>query len=132
MDFANLTDADVLGSLRRAMKMLGIAVLVATPMLWAAAGWRNLVLFLVGAIISATGIYEWQQLMRAVISRMDVDQKPKPIGGVLLWFFLRLGLAIVLLYVSLKLLDGSIFALIAGLALALIALLVEAMRMLRP
>jgi hypothetical protein len=132
MELANLTDADVLGSLRRAMKMLGIAVLVATPVLWAAAGWHNLVLFLVGALISATGIYEWQQLMRAVIARMDEARQQKPIGGVLLWFFLRLGLAIVLLYVSLKYLDGSIFALIAGLALALVALLVEAMRVLRP
>ncbi|MHB1023290.1 MAG: hypothetical protein ACYC46_13730 [Acidobacteriaceae bacterium] len=132
MGFANLTDADVIGSLRRAMKMLAIAVLLATPVLWAAAGWQNLVLFLVGAVISATGIYEWQQLMHAVISRMDVDQNPKPIGGVLIWFFLRLGLAITLLYVSLKLLDGSIFALIAGLALALVALLVEAIRMLQP
>ncbi|HEX4019613.1 MAG TPA: hypothetical protein VHX63_00580 [Acidobacteriaceae bacterium] len=133
MSFIDLTDDDVRRSLRRALWLTGALTLVATPILWVGLGWRSWVLFLVGAAISGTGIYEWLQLMAAMIARMDVGTEgvqPKPLGPVLAWFFLRMGLAVVLLYVSLKSLDGSIYALLGGLALSLIALLVEAIRLL--
>jgi hypothetical protein len=50
---------------------------------------------------------------------------------VLFWFFLRLILAGGLLYVSLKVLNGKVLALVAGLALAILVLLVEAFRLFR-
>ena len=43
-------------------------------------------------------------------------EKARPMGRVLVGFFLRLGLTLVLLYVSLKYLNGSVYALAAGLA----------------
>jgi len=46
-------------------------------------------------------------------------------------FFLRLGGALVALYVSLKYLDGSVYALVAGLALGMIALTIEALMLVR-
>lgn len=132
MAFIDLTDDDVRRSLRRALWLTGALALVATPLIWIGLGWRSWVLFLVGAAISGTGIYEWLQLMAAMIARMDVVEGAvqKPLGPVLVWFFLRMMLAVVLLYVSLRSLDGSIYALLGGLALSLIALMIEAIRLL--
>jgi hypothetical protein len=50
---------------------------------------------------------------------------------VLAGFFLRLGLTVVLLYVSLKTLDGSVYALAAGLALGVFSLAVEGLRLMK-
>jgi hypothetical protein len=50
---------------------------------------------------------------------------------VLIGFFLRLAGAVVLLYVSLKLLHGSVYALAAGLALGVFALAVEGLRLIK-
>ena len=50
---------------------------------------------------------------------------------VLFGFFLRLGLTVVLLYVSLKVLNGSVYALAAGLALGVFALTVEGLRLMK-
>lgn len=132
MSFIDLTDDDVRHSLRRSLWLTGALALVATPLIWIGLGWRSWVLFLVGAAISGTGIYEWLQLMAAMIARMDVVEGAvqKPLGPVLVWFFLRMMLAVVLLYVSLRSLDGSIYALLGGLALSLIALMIEAIRLL--
>ncbi len=135
MSTTELTDDDVHRSLRRALWLTGALALVATPVIWAGLGWRSCALFLVGAAISGTGIYEWLQLMAALVARMEVgegnaDTNTKPLGPVLAWFFLRMGLAIVLLYGSLRGLDGSIYALLGGLALGLTALFIEALRLL--
>jgi hypothetical protein len=65
---------------------------------------------------------------------VGTPEKPvvvKPLAPVLIGFFLRLGVAIVLLYGSLKLLHGSIFALAAGLVLGVFALLVQALRLVK-
>ena len=133
MTFVELTDNDVRKALLRALWLTGALALVATPIIWVALGWRSWVLFLVGAAISSTGIYEWLQLMAALVARMEVGETTaadKPLGPVLLWFFLRMGLAVTLLYGSLRVLDGSIYALLGGLALGLIALFFEAIRLL--
>jgi hypothetical protein len=53
------------------------------------------------------------------------------LGPVLFWFFLRLAVAAAVLYVSLRSLDGKVFALLLGIALALLALFVEAIRLFR-
>ena len=88
-------------------------------------------LFLVGAAIAATGLYESKRLMLAVLSRFNHGRQGKPVAGVLIWFFLRLILAGVVLYVSLRSLEGSVYALCAGLGLAVVALLIESVRLLR-
>jgi hypothetical protein len=62
---------------------------------------------------------------------MDGGEKAKPMGLILFGFFLRLGLTVVLLYVSLKILNGSVYALAAGLALGVFALTVEGLRLMK-
>jgi hypothetical protein len=130
------TDQDLRAVLNRALRIVVIAVLVGTPIIWIAWGWRSMLLFLVGGAIAATGILEWRQLMSAVLVRLDFPgaesaAEPKPFGPVLFWFFLRLGVAAAVLYVSLRSLDGKVFALLLGIALALMALLIEAIRLFR-
>ena len=89
-------------------------------------------MYLVGGAIAATSILEWRRLMTAVLSRFDANSTAhKPLGGVLGWFFLRLALAAALLYVSLRSLDGKVAALLIGLALAVVALFIEALRILK-
>jgi hypothetical protein len=85
----------------------------------------------VGSAISGSGLWEWLRLMTAVMVRMDAGGEAKPLGMVLLGFFLRLGLTVVLLYVSLKFLDGSVYALAAGLGLGVFCLTVEGVRLMK-
>ena len=104
--------------LNRALRTVAIAVLVGIPIIWIAWGWRSMLLFLVGGAIAATGIFEWRQLMSAVLGRLDSPRETgpqaKPLGPVLFWFFLRLAAAAAVLYVSLKSLDGKVSALLLG------------------
>jgi hypothetical protein len=71
------------------------------------------------------------RLMTVVISRMEAGAEARPVGMVLAGFFMRLGIALVALYASLKYLDGSVYALVAGLALGMVALTIEALRLVR-
>jgi hypothetical protein len=130
------SDQDLRLVFNRALRSVAIAIAIGIPLIWIAWGWRSMLMFLVGGAIAATGILEWRQLMGAVITRLDLgggspQGKPKPLGGVLFWFFIRLAAAAGLLYVSLRSLDGKVAALLIGLALALAALLIEALRLLR-
>ena len=134
------TGQDLRAVLNRSMRSTGLAALIGSPIVWMAWGWQSLLLFLVGALISATGILEWRQLMSAILLRLetkgdetggDAKRKVRPMWRVLFWFFLRLILAAGLLYVSLKVLDGKVFALVAGLPLAILVLLIEALRLFR-
>jgi hypothetical protein len=130
------SDQDLRAVLNRALRNVVIAILVGIPIVWIAWGWRSLLLFLVGGGIAATGILEWRQLMGAVLARLDLPRPenaatPKPLGPVLFWFFLRLAVAAGVLYVSLRSLDGKVLALLLGIALALLALLIEAIRLFR-
>lgn len=128
-------DADFQRAIWRALRLCAIVVVVAAPVLGWKLGWQSAVLFLVGAAISASGVYEWLRLMTAIMHRMDAAgasaNPPRPVAPVLVGFFLRLGLALGLLYVSLKFLQGSVYALIAGLALGVLALLFEGIRLLK-
>jgi hypothetical protein len=133
MDFS---DQDLRLVLNRALRNVAIALAIGIPVIWIAWGWRSMLLFLVGGAIAATGILEWRQLMTAVMERLDLAStssrgKPKPLRGVLFWFFIRIAAAAGLLYVSLRSLDGKVAALLIGLALALAALFIEALRLLR-
>jgi|GEM_PF-2213155 len=122
-------EEDIRLTLRRALRLAGAITLVATPILWVWLGWQTWLLFVVGAVVSATGIFEWLQMLSAMMSRMEEGRTPTPMGRVLTMFFLRLALAGLLLYASLNSLHGSIFALLAGLALSLLALSVESIRL---
>ena len=87
--------------------------------------------------ISASGIYEWLRLMTAMMERMDVPAegaepvKVRPLAPVMIGFVLRMGLALVVLYVSLKTVHGSVYALAGGLSLGVFTLSVEAFRLMR-
>jgi hypothetical protein len=62
---------------------------------------------------------------------MDQGGEAKPMGMVLLGFFMRLAATVALLYVSLKVLNGSVYALAAGLALGVFSLSVEGLRLMK-
>jgi hypothetical protein len=115
------SDADFKLTMNRALR----------PLVWWKMGWRSAALLAVGAVISGSGLWEWLRLMSAVMERMDAGGNPKPMGLILGGFFLRLGLTIVALYVSLKTLDGSVYALAAGLALGIFTLSFEALRLVK-
>jgi hypothetical protein len=60
-----------------------------------------------------------------------VGARRPSIGFALVGFFLRLFAVVAVLYVSLKYLNGSVLALAAGLAMGVIALTIEGLRLLR-
>jgi hypothetical protein len=128
---AGLTDADFTRTMIAALKLLAVLTVVATALFWWRAGWQSAALLLVGAAISAASLWEWLRLMTAVMERMDIGGPARPMGMLLVGFFLRLGLTVVILYVSLKYLNGTVFALVAGIALGVISLSFEAIRLMR-
>jgi hypothetical protein len=125
------TDADVRATLVRTLRLLAVLTLIGMALVGWKLGWRSAVLLLVGAAMSGSGLWEWMRLMSAVMARMDAGRKASPMGLVLTGFFLRLGLAIGVLYVSLKYLNGSVIALAVGLGLGIASLTFEAIRMAR-
>jgi hypothetical protein len=136
MEFGDqqFSDKDLRDVLNRALRSVLIALVVGIPIIWLAWDWRSMLLFVVGGVIAATGILEWRQLMAAILVRLDTAGTrgaPRPVGPVLFWFFVRLVAAAGLLYVSLRSLDGKVAALFLGIALAVAALFVEALRLFR-
>jgi hypothetical protein len=125
------TDADVRATLIRTLRLLAVLTAAGMALVWWKMGWRSAVFLVEGAAISGTGLWEWMRLMSAVMARMDAGGKARPMGTVLTGFFLRLGLTIVLLYVTLKHLNGSVIALAVGLGLGIASLTFEAIRMAR-
>jgi hypothetical protein len=127
----SFSDADFKRTIWSALRLLVVITVVAAPLVWWKLGWQSAVLLVVGAAISGSGLFEWLRLMTAVMVRMDGGEKARPMGLVLFGFFLRLGLTVVLLYVSLKVLHGSVYALAAGLALGVFSLTVEGLRLMK-
>jgi hypothetical protein len=127
----SFTDADFRRTMLSALRLLVVVTVVALPLVWWKMGWQSAVLLVVGAAISGSGLWEWLRLMTAVMARMDQGGAAKPMGMVLLGFFVRLAATIALLYVSLKVLNGSVWALAAGLALGVFALSVEGLRLMK-
>jgi hypothetical protein len=125
------TDADVRSTLLRSLRVLAILTIAGMLLVGWKLGWQSAVFLLVGAAISGTGLWEWMRLMSAVMARMEEGGKARPMGLVLTGFFLRLGLTIVVLYVSLKFLHGSVIALAVGLGLGILSLSFEAIKMAR-
>lgn len=131
MELPDFTDDDSKRMILRAIRLLVIVTVVAVPIVWWKLGWQTAALLAVGAAISGSGLWEWLRLMSAVMVRMDGGGKPRAMGMVLTGFFLRLALTLVVLYVSLKFLDGSVYALAAGLAMGVFALSFEGLRLVR-
>jgi hypothetical protein len=133
--FDTYSDDDFKRSIWSALRMIAIAVAIGVPLLWWKLGWQSAVLLAVGAVISGSGLFEWLRLMVALMARMDsggAEPVPvRPLAPVLMGFFLRLALALALLYGSLKLLDGPVYALIGGLALGVAALSIEGLRLIK-
>ena len=125
------TDADSIATMKRALRLLLLMATVATAVVWWKMGWRSAALLAIGAVISGSGLYEWMRLMGALMARMDGGGSARPMGWLLAGFFLRLGLTFVVVYGSLRLLDGSVYALLAGLALGVLALSVEGLRLIK-
>ena len=142
-NLASFSDADFRRTIWSALRLVAIVVIVGVPLLGWKLGWPSAGLFAVGAVISGSGLFEWLRLMSALMARMEVatGENPvpdgesrvivKPLAPVLIGFFFRLGLAIALLYGSLKFLHGSVFALAAGLVLGIFALLFQALRLVK-
>ena len=127
----DFTDADLKIALRRAFKVTVILGLILAVVLTVVYGWQTGALLLAGALISATGLWEWLRLVAFINARLD---NQRPAGGaarVVTMFSLRLLLAGGVLYVSLKCFHGSVYALLAGLGLAVFALTIEAVRLIR-
>ncbi len=133
-DFAlleGLSDADFKRTMLAALKLLAVLSVAAMALFWWKSGWQSAALLLVGAAISGSSLWEWLRLMTAVMDRMDAGSKARPMGMVLVGFFLRLGLSLVMLYVSLRYLHGSILALAVGLGLGVLSLSVEGIRLMK-
>ena len=126
-----MTDDDLREMLRRSLRTVLILALVLFVILTFTLGWQSGLLLLAGAAISYTGIIEWRSLALAVFAQLDHRQSARPMGRTLVMFFLRLGMVAAILYVSLKCLNGSVYALVAGIGLAVVALSLEALRLLR-
>ena len=127
----SFSDEDFRTTVLRALRLLGIVSAVGILLLWWKLGWQSAVLLAVGAAISASGLWEWLRLMTAVMARMDQGAQAKPVAMLLLGFFIRLAATVALLYVSLKVLNGSVYALAAGLALGVFSLAFEGLRLVK-
>jgi len=128
---AGLTDAGLEALLKRAIWITLIAGLLAALVVWKASGWRNAAMLATGGAISAASILEWQRLIRLINAKMDRHQVPQ--GALLagVFFVLRLIVFGGAIYVSLKCFHGSVVSLLCGLGLAVLAMVWEAIRLLR-
>ena len=125
------TDADVRATLVRTLRLLAVLTVMGMPLVGWKLGWRSAVLLLVGAAISGSGLWEWMRLMSAVMARMDAGAEGQADGDGVDWVLPAAGAGGAVLYVSLKYLNGSVFALAVGLGLGIASLTFEAIRMAR-
>jgi hypothetical protein len=128
---AGLTDEGLQALLRRAIRITLILGLLAALVVWKAAGWRNAAMLAAGTLISAASILEWQRLVRFLNAKMDQKQTPRGAAVALIFFVLRLIVFAGVIYGSLKCFQGSVAALLCGLGLAVLAMVWEAIRLLR-
>jgi len=139
--FLDFTDAHLKAAMLRALRLVAILTVIAFVALLATMGWQTAMLLLAGAVVSASGLWEWQKLIAVINAKLDAQpesagpegQMPRGPGAtrVVVGFFLRLIVAGLVLYGSLRCFHGSVYALIGGLGLAALALAVEAVRLVR-
>ena len=127
----DLTHADLDALLHRAMRNTLILGAVASFAALVGAGWRSAAMLMVGALISAASIWEWQRMVHVINARMDKQRTPTSSVAVVVFFVLRLTVFALLIYGSLKCLQGSVAALLCGLALAMLTVGWETVRLLR-
>jgi len=126
-----ITDEGLYALLHRALRNTLIIGVLASVILWIASGWRNAAMMATGAAISAVSIWEWRRLARFIAAKMDKKQVPRGAFIPVLFFLFRLLIFAGAIYVSLKCFQGSAIALFCGLALAVLAMVWEAIRLLR-
>ncbi len=126
-----LTDEALQALLERAIRITVVIGLLAALAVWIAAGWRNAAMLATGAAISTASIYEWRRLIRFLNSKLDQKQAPKGTIVSMVFFVLRLTVFAVVIYGSLKCFRGSVVSLLCGLGLAVLAMVWEALRLLR-
>ncbi len=129
--FLDFTDAHLKAAMLRALRLVAILTLIAFLVLLATLGWQTAMLLLAGSLVSASGLWEWQKLIGVINARLDNQQGAPGATRVVLGFFLRLVIAGLVLYGSLRCFHGSVYALVGGLGLAAFALGVEAVRLVR-
>ena len=129
--FADLTDEGLESLLKRAIRITVVVGLLAALALWIGSGWRNAAMMATGAAISAASIHEWRRLVRFITAKLDKKQTPKGAPIAVVFFLFRLIIFGAAIYVSLKCFRGSYVALLCGLALAVLAIVWEAVRLLR-
>lgn len=129
--FSHITDEGVEAMLQRAFRIVLILGGLASLVIWKATGWRDAAMLATGAVISAASIYEWRRLVRFITAKMDQKQTPRGASIAVLFFIFRLAIFGTAIYVSLKCFRGSGVALLCGLALAVLAIVWEAVRLLR-
>jgi uncharacterized membrane protein len=127
----NLTIESLDAMMRHALWVTILLGLVASVVLWIGSGWRNAAMLAAGAAISAASILEWQRLVRVINARMDHNRTPANAPIVVLFFVLRLTIFAGVIYGSLKCFRGSVAALLCGLALAVIAIGWQVLKLLR-
>jgi lysylphosphatidylglycerol synthetase-like protein (DUF2156 family) len=128
---AGLTDAGLEALLKRAIWITLIFGLLASLAVWKASDWRNAAMLATGAAISAASILEWQRLIRLINAKLDRKQAPQGALLASVFFVLRLTVFGGAIYGSLKCFHGSVVALLCGLGLAVLAMVWEAIRLLR-
>jgi len=128
---SDLTDADLENLLHRAIRNTLILGVVASLVVWIASSWRDAAMLATGAAISAASLTEWRRLARLIAAKIENKQTPPGSAFAIVFFVLRLTIFAGAIYVSLKFLRGSAVALLCGLALAVLTLVWEALRLLR-
>lgn len=128
---AGLTDAGLEALLQRAMRITLIIGLLGALVVWKASGWRDGAMLATGTVISAASILEWRRLIRIINARLDQKQVPQGAGLAVVFLMLRLVIFAGVIYGSLKCFHGSVLALLCGLGLAVLAIVWEALRLLR-
>lgn len=128
---AELTTADLDNMLRRALWMTVVLGAVGAAAVAVGAGWRSGLMLVVGAAISAASILEWQRLIRVINARMDHQKTPASAPVVAVFFVLRLTVFALAIYGSLVWFRGSVAALLCGLALAVVAVGWQILKLLR-
>lgn len=129
--FSDITDADLEGLLHRAIRNTLILGILASLVVWKATGWRDAAMLATGTAISAASIFEWRRLARFIAAKLDKKQTPRGSAFAVVFFVLRLTVFAAAIYVSLKCFQGSVVALLCGLALAVLTLVWGALRLLR-
>jgi hypothetical protein len=127
----DLTFGDLDAMLARALRNTLILGLVAAIAVLIGAGWRSAAMLVTGALISAASIWEWHRLVRIINARLDQQRTAASAPIVVLLFVLRLCVFAGVIYVSLKFLHGSVVALFCGVALAVLTIGWESIRLMR-